>query len=131
MNKLVTILLALVGFINFFPVLGVFGVSNLETAYNIDIPSADIALLLQHRALLFGILGGFVLYSLFRKQHQNVSMVLAGISMLGFVVLFKTVGNNNPAILKVLYFDYVGLFLLGAAVVIKFYAAKSQASLNP
>ena len=53
MNKLVTILLALVGFINFFPVLGVFGVSNLETAYNIDIPSADIALLLQHRALLF------------------------------------------------------------------------------
>ena len=120
MNKLLTFSLVIVGIINVLPVLGLFGVKNLETAYNINLPSEDMALLMQHRALLFGLLGGLILYSAFVPIYQNVAMTMAAASMVGFAILVHWVGSTNPAILKVLYIDYIGIFFLLLAIILKF-----------
>jgi len=126
MNKLLTLCLLIVGLINFLPVVGLLGSSHLESTYNIQLLSNDLIILMRHRALLFGLLGGFILYSAFFPQFQTASMIMAGISMIGFVVLALMVGSDNPAIAKVLKVDYVGIFLLFIAVILKYADNKNK-----
>ncbi|MBX2846906.1 MAG: hypothetical protein KTR16_01190 [Acidiferrobacterales bacterium] len=120
MNKLITASLVIVGLINFLPMFGVLGVKKLEAAYKISLPSGDVILLMQHRALLFGLLGGFILYSAFVPVYQNAAMLMAALSMIGFAVLVHISGSTNPAILKVLYIDYAGIFFLAVAIILKY-----------
>ncbi len=120
LNKLVTASLVIVGLINFFPIAGLLGVKNLETAYKISLTSDDLVILMQHRALLFGLLGGFILYSAFVPIYQHAAITMAAISMIGFAVLVHTVGSTNSAILNVLSVDYVGIFFLVIAIVLKY-----------
>jgi len=120
LNRFLTISLVIVGLINFLPIAGLLGVKNLEAAYKVHLPSGDLVILMQHRALLFGLLGGFILYSAFVPIYQNASIVMAAISMVSFAVLVHSVGSSNPAILKVLYVDYVGIFFLLIAIILKY-----------
>ena len=74
---------------------------------------------MRHRALLFGVLGGFILYSAFYPIYQNAAMLMAAISMLGYVVLVYSVGGYNQSLYKVLLVDFVGLAVLTVAVILK------------
>lgn len=120
MTKLITACLVIVGLINFLPVLTLISVPKLEETYAISLLSNDLIILMKHRALLFGILGGFILYSAFVPIYQAPAMLMAAISMIGFVVLMYVVGDYNESLYKVLIFDYVGLIALAIAVVIKY-----------
>jgi len=117
--KLITVLLLFVGIINLLPIVGLLGSAKLESAYKINIVSSDLLILMQHRALLFGLLGAFIIYSAFVPSYQTAAMIMAGISMIGFAALFHGVGSSNQALVKVLYADYVGLFLLIIAIFLK------------
>ncbi len=120
MSKLTAVFLILVGRINFIPVLGIFSQQNIENAYSIKLASDDLAILMKHRALLFGIIGGFVLYSVFVPSYQTAAMVLVGISMIGFVVLVLQVGEYNQSIFKILIADLVGIVFLLLAVISRY-----------
>ena len=119
MGKVLTLCLVVVGLINFIPVVGVLSAAQLENAYQITLLSADMEVLMRHRALLFGLLGGLVLFSAFKAVYQNVAMVMAGISMVGFALLVLSVEAVNPAVFKVLLVDVVGIFFLTVAIIIK------------
>ena len=84
--------------------------------------SDDVVILMRHRALLFGLLGGFILYAAFVPSYQSVAMILAGISMVGFAILFHFTGTDNPFMHKVLIADYVGIVVLVIGVVLKVFA---------
>ncbi|WDE14165.1 hypothetical protein [Thalassomonas haliotis] len=117
MAKAIMGCLIIVGLINFIPVLGVFSAQKLESVYAITLASNDLIILMRHRALLFGVLGGFILYSAFYTSYQTAAMVMAGVSMLGYALLVLLVGGYNEAIFTILQVDLVGiLFLLVAAV---------------
>ena len=118
MTTLYTLCLVAVGLINFVPVLGVISAARMEQAYEVQLPSRDLQILMRHRALLFGALGGFVLYSVFFPVYQTVALVLAGISMIGFVIVAALVGEYNQRIYKVIMVDLVGIAALLVAVVI-------------
>lgn len=120
LNKLLTVCLLVVGIINFLPVIGALGIKNLESTYQVNIGSNDLLLLMQHRAILFGILGSFILASCIFPLYQPAAMLMAAISMLSYVALLHTLGITNHALLKVLYIDYVGIFFLILAVLIKY-----------
>lgn len=120
MNKFIMTCLIIVGLINFIPVLGVLSAHNLEKAYSISLLSNDIVILMRHRALLFGILGGFILYSAFHPFYQVAAMIMAAISMIGYVFLVLHVGDYNAAIFKVLIIDLVGIVFLLAAIILKY-----------
>ena len=66
-HKLFLAILAVVGVINLLPVMGLFSVVQMEAAYGVSINSPELALLLRHRAMLFGLIGGLVLFSLYNK----------------------------------------------------------------
>ena len=125
MSKLLFALLLLVGLINFLPVIGVLSAARLESAYGIELLSNDIIILMRHRALLFGLVGGFVIYSAFNPMYRSVAMLLAGISMVGFIVIAYLTGEYNQNIHKIVMADYVGILLLVTAVGIKQFYNKS------
>jgi len=119
MSTLFTLCLVVVGLINFTPVLAMFSTTKLERAYAVRLPSKDLQLLMRHRALLFGVVGGFVLCSVFLPVFQVAAMVMAAISMAGFVVLAAQIGGTNTALRRVVLADLVGLAVLLVAVLLK------------
>jgi len=64
------------GMINFFPVLLAFIPDKIGASYGIDVLDSNYELLLRHRAILFGIVGGLMIYSAIRKKHYNLSVVM-------------------------------------------------------
>jgi len=126
LNKAITICLIIVGLINFIPTIAIISAQKLEAAYSIKLISNDLIILLRHRALLFGILGGFILYSVKATSYQGAAMIMAGISMLGYVVLMFTVGGYNEALYKVLIIDVVGIVILSLAVIFKYIIKSSR-----
>ena len=54
-------LFAIPGLINLYPLVGVLGAKQLESLYGVDVAAPDLALLLRHRAVLFGLLGALLL----------------------------------------------------------------------
>lgn len=119
MNKAITLLLIVVGLINFLPIVGALSADRIAQAYAIEVSGRDLELLLRHRALLFGILGGFILYAAFRPDLQPAAMVMAGVSMAGFLLLAWPAADLNPALRRVLAVDLVGLLLLSAAAALQ------------
>ena len=119
MNKIYLSLLFLVGVINFLPIVGILSLDKINQAYGLSIDDNNLAILLRHRALLFGLIGGFVIYSVFKPQYQIASIVLVAISMLGYLYFFWSIGGSNPALLKIAQADIVGIVLLTLAILIK------------
>ena len=119
MTKLITLCLVIVGLINFLPVVGVVAAQRMESAYAISLQSAELQILMRHRALLFGILGGFILFSAFNPNYQWAAMAMAGLSMIGFALLALTTGSYNAELGRVLTADIVGIVFLAIAVVLK------------
>jgi hypothetical protein len=122
MSKLVSILLIVVGAINFRPVFGVLSATNLEQAYSVELANNDLIILMRHRALLFGIVGGFILLSVFVPSHQAAAMIMAAVSMIGFLCLAWAVGGYNDAISRIATIDSAGIACLALAAVLKFVA---------
>lgn len=121
MNHVVTICLVIVGLINILPLVGVLSADKMMTAYDIELASNELIILMRHRALMFGLLGGFILVSAFNPNLQVSAMVMAFISMAGFVILTFLDGPHNTSISKIVLVDVVGLVILSIAVVFKYW----------
>lgn len=119
MNKLYLLLLFLVGIINLLPVTGVLSLDRINQIYGLSVADDNLAILLRHRALLFGLIGGFIIYSVFNPQYQNVAIVFAVISLIGYLFFFWSIGGFNSELIKVAQIDIVGLVFLLAAGVLK------------
>ncbi len=118
-SKLYIGLLIAVGLINFVPVLGLISLNKINLAYGLSVSSNDLELLLRHRALILGIIGGFVLWSVWVPALQSAALTLAGISMLGFVLLALSLGPTNAELMKIMWADIIGSLLLAIALVIR------------
>jgi len=119
MKKLYLTLLFLVGVINFLPIVGVLSLDKINQLYGLAVTDNNLAILLRHRALLFGLVGGFIFYSVFNPRYQVAAIVIAAISMLGYLYFFWSIASPNAALLRVAQVDMVGVVLLFAALVIK------------
>ena len=122
MNELYLVLLFVVGVINFLPVIGVLSLSKINQSYGLEVNDANTQILLRHRAVLFGLIGGFIILSVFEPQYQVVAIVFALVSMLSFLIICKLVGNPNASLTKIAKVDVVGLVLLCLAIAIRCFA---------
>jgi hypothetical protein len=68
MENVFRIVLFLTGIVTFLPSFLVFLPEKIKEAYGVDIENADVELLLRHRAVLFGIVGGIMLFSAISKK---------------------------------------------------------------
>ena len=116
--KYVTIVALLVaGIIHLLPVPGVMGVSTLQRLYGIEVNDPNTAILLQHRALLFGVPGVLMLSAIALPWLRVTALTVALFSAASFVVIAMAVGGYNPAIGRVVVADVVASVLLAAGLV--------------
>ncbi len=112
----ITAIILIVGLINLYPVIGVISVERLASLYGIDLAHPDLIILMRHRAVLFGILGAFIIASAFKQSLRLVACITGLISMTAFVVLAYATGAYGEAIDKVVMVDIVGS--LGLVIVL-------------
>jgi len=80
---LVSLSLLLVALIHLMPLLGVLGPTRLALLYGLDFNDPNLAILMRHRAVLFGLLGTYFACAAFRRPLQ--AGLARGCHQCGFV----------------------------------------------
>lgn len=115
----VVVVLLAVGALNAYPAVGVVSAARLRSLYGVTVDEPTSLLLLRHRAVLFALLGGFVLVSVFRAGWRLPAMVAALLSMVAFVALAAGQPELGAASRKVLVIDVVLSLALVPALVLQ------------
>lgn len=117
MKHVVSAMLVIVAIIHLLPLSGVLGTHRIETLYGISITDQNLAILLRHRAVLFGLLGSFILVAAFRPPLQLTAFILGFVSVASFLWLALRVGGYNVQVARVLLADFVALGCLAIGAV--------------
>ncbi|MFC4701316.1 hypothetical protein ACFO4O_14190 [Glaciecola siphonariae] len=125
MNKVITIGFLVVGIIHLIPVVGVLGIHKINDLYGLSIADQNLAILMRHRAVMFGLLGSFLCYAAFMKNLQIIALIAALISVVSFLLLSLFNPNYNQAIQKIVSADYLALAILCVVAVLMFIQVKS------
>ena len=120
-EKIICVLLIVVAVIHIIPLSGVVGGAKIELLYGIQVASKELEILLRHRAVLFGMLGFFILYAAFTPTLQPLAFIAAFISITSFFVLAFSVGDFNAEINRIVTADIVATISLVGAVVIYYF----------
>ena len=81
MRYVVPVALLVVAAIHAVPLLGVISAARLSSAYAISIEDPTLEILMRHRAVLFGILAGFLVYAAFHPELHRLALVAAFVSV--------------------------------------------------
>jgi uncharacterized BrkB/YihY/UPF0761 family membrane protein len=112
MRYLISAMLVVVGIIHLLPVSGVLGNDRLAALYGLPFDEPNLAILIRHRAVLFGLLGLFLIYAAFRPQLQTIAFIGGFVSVVSFLWLAWSVGDYNGQIARVVMVDIVALICL-------------------
>lgn len=112
MRHLVLVTLIAVGLIHLLPLSGVLGPERLATLYGVSTADPSLLILLRHRAVLFGLLGAFMVFAAFRRPLWNLALAAAFVSLTSFIALAWSVGGYNAHLARVVAVDLAALVLL-------------------
>jgi len=113
MELIFRICLFIAGIINIIPSILAFLPNKITKSYGIAIPNANYELLLRHRAILFGIVGGIMIYAAITKTHYTLAVCIGFISMVSYLLLIQLVnGPINQELTKVGNIDIIGILIL-------------------
>jgi hypothetical protein len=117
MSYVVSASLLVVGLIHLLPLSGVLGSSSLERLYGISFTEPNLAILMRHRSVLFGLLGAFLIFSAFESSFQVVAFISGFASVVSFLAIAASVGEYNSQVGRVFVADVVALvcLVIGAA----------------
>jgi hypothetical protein len=87
MRWLVSAMLIIVGVIHLLPLSGVLGRARLVSLYGVPIEDPNLEILMRHRAVLFGLLGVFLIYAALKPPFQLIGLLAGLISVVSFMVL--------------------------------------------
>jgi len=118
MEKIITALLVLVGIIHLLPAVGVLGAERLSGLYGVSLDDSNLVILMRHRAVLFGLLGLFIVYAAFKPSLQPLAFLAGFVSVISFLAIALSVGGYNNAIAKVVIADVVAVIALCVALVL-------------
>lgn len=124
-QRLSSLALIAVGIVHLVPAAGMTGTAALETLYGTAIAEPNLEILMRHRAVLFALLGAFLIAAAFRPALAPMAL-LAGIASVGsYLVLAWTGGGYNEALARVVRIDIVALGALLLAVAANTYARRA------
>jgi len=119
-EKTISFLLLVIAAIHFVPVSGFVGVAQLESLYGIAVTSPELEILMRHRAVLFGILGGVFVLGAFNIRYQSLAFVLAASTLLPFFYLSAVIESSNESIQSILLGDMIALVALAVAIILRY-----------
>ena len=112
LSRIVSLALIIVAVIHLLPLSGVFGPDHLSTLYGLNFEENNIEILMRHRAILFGLLGVFLLYAALNSRLHVYGMVAGAVSVLSFLLIAWSVGDYNAKVSRVFLADVVALISL-------------------
>lgn len=112
-QQLVLACFFLAGLVNLTPVLGVLGREDLETLYSTPIASSELLLLMQHRALMFGVPGALLLLATFQKKLRTIAAIIGMYSMVTYIILFVVANVQSDRLVSVAWADFLTIGILG------------------
>lgn len=112
MRHLVSAMLVVVGVIHLLPLSGVLGSERLAALYGLPFDETNLAILMRHRAVLFGLLGLFLCFAAFRPAWQTIAFVAGFVSVVSFLWLARSTGGYNALVARVVVADIVALVCL-------------------
>ena len=119
MELIYRITLFIAGIINILPALLAFLPEKISKSYGIELPNGNYELLLRHRAILFGIIGGLMIYSAILKKYYEIATTVGLISMGSFIILFILIDKDfNSELKKVMMVDIVATVILCIGLVL-------------
>ncbi|WP_425146325.1 hypothetical protein [Deinococcus sp.] len=105
MKLFVSAMLLLAAAIHLLPLVGVLGAERLERLYGLTLGDPNLTVLMRHRAVLFGLLGAFLVYAAFSPPVQTLAFVAGLVSVASFLWLARPVALYNPQIRQVASVD--------------------------
>lgn len=117
MRYLISGLLIITGVIHLLPLSGVLGAEKLSSLYGGSFADPNLAILMRHRAVLFGLLGVYLVCAAFWPALQPVALGAGLVSVISFLWLAWAAGGYNAQIARIVVADLVALGRLIAAVV--------------
>jgi len=130
MNLIITFTLLITGIIHLLPAVGVFGADRLQALYGIGMEDESLVLLMRHRAVLFAMLGAFLIYAAFTPAFRSLAFISGLVSVVSFLLLaepWATTGSSSlPAIQRVVQADVLALFCLVVGGVVHMIQRTSQ-----
>ncbi len=115
MRYLISAMLILVGIVHLLPLVGVLSSDRLSTLYGLPFTDPNLAILMRHRAVLFGLLAVFFIFAAFKPTFQPLAFVTGFISVISFLWLAYSVGHYNAQIARVFTADIIALVCLTIA----------------
>lgn len=128
MNHLVCAMLLIAGVVHLLPLSGVVGSAQLATLYGLDFTEPNLAILMRHRAVLFGLIGSFMLYAAFKPALRLPAILGGTISVASFLILAASVEGYNAQIGRVFVIDIAVLVCLVIAAVAQFAMSRRAGS---
>ena len=113
-----TVIFVAVGLLNLYPLIGAISVEKLTGLSGVPFDSPDLVILMRHRAILFGLLGGYLLYAAFRPSLQITAALVGLTSMASFTALAYLSNGIGPEIQKVALADTIGSIAILIALII-------------
>lgn len=98
-------LLLVCGVVNLIPVTGVLGTARIEALYGLQVTDADTLVLLRHRAVLLGLVGGVLVASAFLRSWQVPAAVAGVVSTGTYAALCLATDGLNAPVLAVMRWD--------------------------
>jgi hypothetical protein len=114
MRILTALALLTVGIIHLIPLSGVLGPEHLARLYGAAPSDPSALILMRHRAVLFGIVGGVCVLAAFKPALQWLALILGSFSVVSFLWLAWSTGGFNAHLQRVVVADVLALLCLAA-----------------
>lgn len=118
MRRVSQAFLLVAGLIHLLPTIGVLGADRLTSMYALPFTDPNLAILMRHRAIMLGLLGGFVLYAVWRPAMQGAAIALGGMSLASIVALAWSTGGYNESLTSVVLADSIAVACFVIAAVL-------------
>ena len=112
MRFIVPAMLLAVGIIHILPLSGVLSAARLFDLYGITFDDPNVEILMRHRAVLFGLLGIFLISSAFLPNLQLAALITGFVSVVSFLYLAYSVGGYNDQVNRIVTADKAALICL-------------------
>lgn len=118
MKRIWTLLMLGAALINLAPVVGAALPGRMMDAYGIALDDPSLEILMRHRAVLFGVVGGLLLASIFWPGLRAAAYAAGSVSMISFLLIAWAVGDVSPPLQRVARVDVAGLVCLAGAIAV-------------